>query len=187
MPLDFVIDRLDALPATRALAEGLPAPGARQGVAGLPGSSPAVLLAALARRLVQRVFVVITPTPTDAERWLADLRTLTGTAVALYPQREALGAEEPHFEIAGERVETLELLLSGQVRVLVTTARAAAERTGVPGTLRDMSLVLETGSRKGVEVGAQDAAPLQFATVIQRLETMGYARVPTVTEVAQFS
>src|SRR5207245_8785427 len=129
MPLDFVIDRLDALPATRALAEGLPASGARQGIAGLPGSSPAVLLAALARRLAQRVFVVITPTPTDAERWLADLRTLTGPAAALYPQREALGAEEPHFEIAGERVETLELLLSGQVRVLVTTARAAAERT----------------------------------------------------------
>src|SRR5207244_689466 len=77
-PLDFVIDRLDALPATRALAEGLPASGARQGIAGLPGSSPAVLLAALARRLAQRVFVVITPTPTDAERWLADLRTLTG-------------------------------------------------------------------------------------------------------------
>src|SRR5712664_289480 len=186
MPLDFVIDRLDALPATRALAEGLPAPGARLGVAGLPGSSPAVLLAALARRLPQRVFVVITPTPTDAERWLADLRMLTGSAVALYPQREALGAEEPHFEIAGERVETLELLLTGQVRVLVTTARAAAERTGVPGTLRDMRLVLETGRGKS-QVGAQQAAPLQFATVIQRLEAMGYARVATVTEVAQFS
>jgi len=162
MPLDFVIDRLDALPATRALAEGLPAPGARLGVAGLPGSSPAVLLAALARRLPQRVFVVITPTPTDAERWLADLRMLTGSAVALYPQREALGAEEPHFEIAGERVETLELLLTGQVRVLVTTARAAAERTGVPGTLRDMRLVLEKGRGKS-----------QFATVIQRLDAMG--------------
>src|SRR3989454_7572927 len=36
-------------------------------------------------------------------------------------------------------------------------------------------------------VGAQQAAPLQFATVIQRLEAMGYARVATVTEVAQFS
>src|SRR2546421_3706009 len=130
MPLDFVIDRLDALPATRALAEGLPASGARQGIAGLPGSSPAVLLAALARRLAQRVFVVITPTPTDAERWLADLRTLTGPAAALYPQREALGAEEPHFEIAGERVETLELLLSGQGRVLGTTAGAARQREG---------------------------------------------------------
>ena len=182
MPLDFVIDRLDALLATRALAEGLPASGTRLGISGLPGSSPAVLVAALARRLAQRVFVVITPTPTDAERWLADLRTLSGSGGgALYPQREALGAEEPHFEIAGERVETLELLLSGQVRVLVTTARAAAERTGVPGTLREMRLVLEKG------VGAQHAAPLQFATVIQRLEEMGYARVATVTEVAQFS
>ena len=179
MPLDFVIDRLDALPATRALAEGLPPPGARQGVAGLPGSSPAVLLAALARRLAQRVFVVITPTPTDAERWLADLRTLTGTAVALYPQREALGAEEPHFEIAGERVETLELLLSGQVRVLVTTARAAAERTGVPGTLQSMRLVLAKG-----EQGAGNGT---LSETVERLEAMGYVRVATVTEVAQFS
>src|SRR6267378_6115872 len=179
MPLDFVIDRLDALPATRALAEGLPAPGSRQGVAGLPGSSPAVLLAALARRLAQRVFVVITPTPSDAERWLADLRTLTGTAVALYPQREALGAEEPHFEIAGERVETLELLLSGQVRVLVTTARAAAEQTGVPAALQAMRLVLAKGE--------QGAGSGSLSDTVHRLEAMGYVRVPTVTEVAQFS
>ena len=179
MPLDFVIDRLDALPATRALAEGLPGPGARLGVARLPGSSPAVLLAALARRLPQRVFVVITPTPTDAERWLADLRMLTGSAVALYPQREALGAEEPHFEIAGERVETLELLLSGQVRVLVTTARAAAERTGVPGTLEAMRLVLAKGE--------QGAGSGSLGDTVGRLEAMGYVRVPTVTEVAQFS
>src|SRR5437660_355553 len=179
MPLDFVIDRLDALPATRALAEGLPASGARQGIAGLPGSSPAVLLAALARRLAQRVFVVITPTPTDAERWLADLRTLAGPAVALYPQREALGAEEPHFEIAGERVETLELLLSGQVRVLVTTARAAAERTGVPAALQAMRFVLAKGE--------QGAGSGSLSDTVQRLEAMGYVRVPTVTEVAQFS
>ena len=180
MPLDFVIDRLDALPATRALAEGLPASGARQGIAGLPGSSPAVLVAALARRLPQRVFVVVTPTPTDAERWLADLRTLTGTAV-LYPQREALGAEEPHFEIAGERVETLQLLLSGQARALVTTARAAAERTGVPAALRDMRLVLQAGS------GKRETGYVSLTDAIGRLHNMGYERVPTVTEVAQFS
>jgi len=176
MPLDFVIDRLDALTATRALAEGLPAPGARLGVAGLPGSSPAVLLAALARRLPQRVFVVITPTPTDAERWLADLRMLTGSAVCVVSTARGAGRRRATLEIAGERVETLELLLTGQVRVLVTTARAAAERTGVPGTLRDMRLVLEKGRGKS-----------QFATVIQRLDAMGYVRVPTVTEVAQFS
>jgi len=179
MPLDFLVDQMDALPATRALAEGLPPPGGRLAVGGLLGSSPALLLATLARRLAQRVFVVITSTPTEAERWLADLRTLAGGVVALYPQREALGAEEPHVEIAGERVETLELLLSGQVRVLVTTARAAAERTGVPAALRDMRLVLAPGKGDGGRVSLSD--------VVGRLTDMGYERVPTVTEVAQFS
>src|SRR5207302_1712043 len=155
-----------------------------RGVAGLPGSSAAVLLAALARRRAQRVFVVVTATPTDAERWLADLQALAGDAAALYPQREALGAEEPHVEIAGERIETIEALLSGRIRLLVTTARAAAERTGVPATLRDHRLVLGVGP---TSVGAPHAAPLRFADAVRRLEEMGYARVATVTEVAQFS
>src|SRR5437016_13964804 len=135
MSLAFLVDRFDELPATRALAAELPARGSRRAVAGLPGSSPAVLIAAVARRLPQRLFVVVAPTPTDAERWLADARALAGDAAVLYPQREALGAEEPHVEIAGERIETLEALLSGRVRMLVTTARAAAERTAVPAAL----------------------------------------------------
>jgi len=175
MPLTFLIDRFDALPATRALADALPGAGTRRGIAGLPGSSAAVLLAALARRRAQRVFVVVTATPTDAERWLADLQTLVGDAAALYPQREALGAEEPHVEIAGERIETLEALLSGRIRLLVTTARASAERTGVPAALGDMRLSLEAGPGQ------------RFADVVRRLEQMEYARVSTVTEVAQFS
>jgi transcription-repair coupling factor (superfamily II helicase) len=179
MPLDFLIDRFDELPATRALAQGLPAPGARLGVGGLPGSSPVVLLAALARRLPQRMFVVVAPTPSDAERWLADAQTLLGDAAALYPQREALGAEEPHVEIAGERIETLAGLLSGSVRLMVTTARALAERTGVPDALRSMRLVLAPK--------AHGAGSSTFRDVVQRLDAMGYSRVPTVTEVAQFS
>src|SRR6266699_1703375 len=175
MSLSFLIDRFDALPATRALADALPGAGGRRGIAGLPGSSAAVLLAALARRRSQRVFVVVTATPTDAERWLADLQALAGDAAALYPQREALGAEEPHVEIAGERIETLEALLSGRIRLLVTTARASAERTGVPAALGNTRLSLHAGGG------------LRFADVIRRLEEMGYTRVATVTEVAQFS
>jgi transcription-repair coupling factor (superfamily II helicase) len=175
MPLDFLLDRFDELPATRSLAEGgLPVPGSRLGVGGLFGSSPAVLVAALARRLPQRVFCVVSPTPADAERWLADLETLAGGAAALYPQRESLGAEEPHYEIAGERIETLEALLRGAVRILVTTARATAERTGVPGALAAMRLVLERG-------------PASLGEMLGRLERMGYERVAAVTEVAQFS
>ncbi len=176
MPLDFLLDRFDELPATRVLAEGLPTPGTRLGVGGLFGSSAAVLVATLARRLPQRAFCIVSPTPADAERWLADLETLVGGGggAVLYPQRESLGAEEPHYEIAGERIETLERLLSGSVRILVTTARATVERTGVPSALAAMRLVLEPGAAR-------------LADVLARLERMGYERVATVTEVAQFS
>src|SRR6059058_4422232 len=74
--------------------------------------------------------------------------------------------------------------LSAPIHLLVTTARAAAERTGVPATLRDNRLALGVGP---TSVGARHAAPLRFADAVRRLEEMGYARVATVTEVAQFS
>jgi transcription-repair coupling factor (superfamily II helicase) len=179
MPLDFLLEKFAELPANRALAADLPPAGKRAGVGGLPGSSPAVLVATLVRQLPQRLFAVVAPTPADGERWLADLQTLLGGGPhepALYPQREALGAEEPHFELAGERVETLEALLRGAVRVVVTTARASAERTAVPAALAQSRLVIEV-SNKGK--GLTDTA--------QRLDAMGYARVSTVTEVAQYS
>ena len=179
MPLDFLLEKFAELPANRALAADLPPAGKRAGVGGLPGSSPAVLVATLARQLPQRLFAVVAPTPADGERWLADLQALLGGGPdepALYPQREALGAEEPHFELAGERVETLEALLRGAVRVVVTTARASAERTTVPAALAQSRLVIEV-SKEGV--GLTETA--------QRLDAMGYARVPTVTEVAQYS
>src|SRR5260370_926695 len=84
-------------------------------------------------------------------------------------------------ELAGERIETVEALLSGRVRLLVTTARAGAERTGVPAALASLRLVLAAGRVPGA------AGPGSFSAVIERLEAMGYARVSTVTEVAQFS
>src|SRR6267378_4511709 len=177
MPLDFLLDRFQDLPATRSLVERLPAPGNRVGVGGLPGSSPAALVAALSRRLSQRVFTVVAPTPADAERWLADLQTLLpADSSALYPQRESLGAEEPHYELAGERIETLEALLRGAVRVLITTARASAERTAVPAALEQARLV--------VAVNKEERS---LTETTQRLDAMGYERVPTVTEVAQYS
>ena len=74
--------------------------------------------------------------------------TSTDEGVALYPQREALGEDEPHYEIAGERAETIEALLQGRLRVLVTTARATAERTLVPAALERLRLRLAPGERR---------------------------------------
>ena len=118
---------------------------------------------------------VVAPTPADAERWLSDLQFLSDEPLALYPQREALGEEEPHYEIAGERVETIEALLGGRLRIVVTTARAIAERTLVPASLERSRLRLAKGTRIRPQVLVQD------------LEAMGFRRVTTVTEVAEFS
>jgi transcription-repair coupling factor (superfamily II helicase) len=175
MRLRPVLDAFARTPATIDLAERLPARGATLRLGGLPGSSGAVLAAWLASRFPQRLLAVVAPTPGDAERWLTDLAHLTDEGVALYPQREALGEDEPHYEIAGERAETIEALLQGRLRLLVTTARATAERTLMPAALERLRLRLATGDRRSP------------AEVARTLERMGYQRVPTVTEVAEFS
>jgi len=173
--LELVLDAFARSPAIQGLAERLPGRGHSIRLAGLPGSSGAVLVAWLVRRFPGRLFVIVAPSPGDAERWLSDLALLTDAPVALYPQREALGEDEPHYEIAGERAETIESLLRGRLRVLVTTARATAERTLVPAALERLTLSLKVGARQ----------PL--GNVVAALERMGYRRVPTVTEVAEFS
>jgi transcription-repair coupling factor (superfamily II helicase) len=121
------------------------------------------------------LIVVLASGPSDAERWLADLSVLLGDRAALYPQREALGEEEPHLEIAGERVETVGKLLEGKVSVLVTTLRATAERTRIPRAARDFRLELRRGDRE------------RLSRVVERLQEMGYERRPSVRDVTQFA
>ena len=175
MKLKPVMDAFERAPATIELASRLPGRATALELGGLAGSSGAVLAAWVAREQAQRLVLVIAPTPGEAERWLTDLALLTDGAVALYPQREALGEEEPHYEIAGERAETIEALLRGRLRILVTTARATAERTLVPAALEALRLRLAVGERRPP------------AGVAEALARMGYRRVGTVTEVAEFS
>ena len=136
--LATLLDAVSALPAFQRLTAALPAPRARVTVDGLPGSSDAAVAAALVRRSEEgRATVIVTATLAEAERWLADLDALLGAdAAALYPPREGFGEVEPHLEVAGERVETLERLARGEVRTLVTTARAVLERTRLPIAVR---------------------------------------------------
>ncbi|MEO8453081.1 MAG: DEAD/DEAH box helicase, partial [Gemmatimonadota bacterium] len=173
--LPTVLDGFGRTRFATALLDGLPEPGHALRLGGLPGSSAAVMIAWLARERPNELLVVMAPTPAEAERWLADLGHLTSLPAALYPQREALGEEEPHLEIAGERTETLAALVSGELRLLVTTARAMAEKTAIPEALSALRL--------GLTVGTDE----RLVGVVERLNAMGYAKVPTVTEVAQYS
>jgi len=148
MKLRPVLDAFSRTPAAVDLAERLPGRAEAVRLGGLHGSSGAVLAAWLVSRFPQRLLTIVATTPGEAERWLTDLAHLTDEGVALYPQREALGEDEPHYEIAGERAETIEALLQGRLRVLVTTARATAERTLMPAALERLRLRLATGERR---------------------------------------
>src|SRR6187402_2762482 len=128
MGLPRLLDAIEALPAFARIARALPGPGASVRIGGLAGSSDAVFVAALARAQPQRLIVVVADQVGEAERWLADLQALVDDIpVALYPPREGFGEVEPHAEVAGERVETLEKLGRSGVRLLLTTARAVLE------------------------------------------------------------
>jgi transcription-repair coupling factor (superfamily II helicase) len=96
MKLRPVLEAFGRSPGAIELAERLPARAEALRLGGLHGSSGAVLAAWLAARFPQRLLAVVAPTPGEAERWLTDLAHLTDDGVALYPQREALGEDEPH-------------------------------------------------------------------------------------------
>lgn len=178
MPLPFLIDRVRSARAFGELSRELPGAGASVRVAGVYGSLPALVLAGLHRERPERVWVAVADTPDAAEDLLADLEALLGEeSAALFPQRESLPYEEgeSHVEVGGRRVETLEALLTGRVRTLVTTLRALQERFQAPRSLDDLRLVLRTG---------EERSPAGLAA---RLEEMGFEPVPAVESVGQFA
>src|SRR3954453_9761391 len=147
-----LLDAIDRLPAFTRLLNTLPSPSERRTLGGLPGSADACVVAALTRRHSNRFFVIATESVTEAERWLADLGTLVDeTPIAMYPPREGFGEAEPHMEVAGERVETLERLTRGEIHVLITTARALLERTRMPKALQELRVELRKGSTHRLE------------------------------------
>ncbi len=176
MPLPQLLAATESLGELKELLVRLPPPGTRRRVGGLCGSSDAVILASLARLAPQRFYVLVSDDVAGAERWLADLTSLTEPEqVAFYPPRESFGEAEAHAEIAGERVETLERIGRGDLRVVITTSRALLERTQLPRALAASRLELRKGDRRRPE------------DLASHLERIGFERVPMVEDVAQFS
>ncbi|MEE8135228.1 MAG: transcription-repair coupling factor [Gemmatimonadales bacterium] len=163
------------LPILRALAEDLPLRGTITTLGGLPGASPAVMIAALAEQDPQRFFLIVAHTPAVAERWCSDLDVLMADSIRLYPQREALGEEEPHLEIAGERAETVQAIVQSEARVVVTTLRALAE----------VSRMSDAVVAYRIELAKHTASDL--SDIVVTLEQMGYERVPSVRDVGEFA
>jgi transcription-repair coupling factor (superfamily II helicase) len=174
--LPVLLEVVESLPALSEANALLPPRQPRVCLAGLPGSSDSVVIACLTRLNPGRFFVVVAESVASAERWLADIGSLDADlGVAFYPPREAFGEAEPHAEVAGERVETLERIGRGSVRILLTTARALVERTQLPRALAQTRLELRRGDVRRPEALAG------------HLESIGFERVTMVDDVAQFS
>ena len=176
MPLPQLLSIIESLGEFRELLDEMPAPGARR--ESVDCEDPATPWCSLRSPGMQarRFFVVVNDDVAGAERWLADLTTLVeAEAVAFYPPRESFGEAEAHAEIAGERVETLERIGQGDLRILITTTRALLERTQLPRALASARVEL----RKGDTRRPEDLA--------SHLEAIGFERVPMVEDVAQFS
>ncbi|HEX9108185.1 MAG TPA: transcription-repair coupling factor [Longimicrobiales bacterium] len=153
-------------------------PGSALRVGGLAGSSPALLAAALAEDAPNRLWIMVAPDPPAGEALHADIEALLEPGrAAYYPQRETLTYEaaEHHLEVSGLRVEALESVLAGQVRLLVTTPRALQERAEIPTALTELRLSLRVG---------QALSPAELG---QRLLGLGFERVPLVEGVGEFA
>jgi transcription-repair coupling factor (superfamily II helicase) len=173
-----LIDAIRAQPAFTIVAATLPDAGARLRMGGLTGSAAALVVAALAHARPNRVWLVLAHSPAEAEAWVADLHILLGEdAAVLFPQRETLPYEssQEHVELSGLRVEALEALLTGRARILVTTARAVQEVSDLPTELAELRLTIAVG----------DA--FRPADLMQRLDEMGFERVPIVEAVGHYA
>jgi transcription-repair coupling factor (superfamily II helicase) len=165
-------------PAFARLAERIRSGSSPVGASGLAGSAPALLAAALAEHEPQRLVVVVAASPPHAEAVEADLHAILDEERArLYAQRETLPYEagEHHLEVSGLRVEALEALLAGRVRVLVTTPRALQELSDLPASLEDLRVRIASGDA---------LAPQELAG---RLEELGFERVPLVQGVGEYA
>jgi len=165
-------------PAFTQLEKILPQPGTTRIATGLSGSAATLLAAALADAHPNRLWVIVAPTPPEAESIEADLHAyLDEAASVLYPQRETLPYEaaEHHLEVSGLRVEALEALLAGRARILVTTARALQERAEMPSALAELRLTLRVGDS------------VRLTELVERLESMGFDKTPLVEGVGEFA
>ena len=177
--VNAILSAVGSCPVVRSTARALPAPGERLVLGGAVGSLAPAVIAALHRENPARTFVVVAASPQDAISAEADLEAvLDGDGEShLYPQKEALPYEEsePHLEIGGLRVEAVEALFSGRIRIVVTTLRALQEKVPIPARLAELRQTLRVGQE------------IPFGDLVESLEDKGFERTALVEEVGQFA
>ncbi|MGE5815136.1 MAG: transcription-repair coupling factor, partial [Acidobacteriota bacterium] len=145
-----------------------------QRITGLTSSAKGLLVAAAAS---ERPTLVIVPSDGDAEQLTCDARFFLaaleglseadlGRAVLPLPSPEVdpYRGLSPHFEVSSARARALHALVTGQARILVSSAAGLLPRVSAPARVLSTSMEL----KPGVEIAPQDLGAL--------LAEAGYAR-----------
>jgi transcription-repair coupling factor (superfamily II helicase) len=177
MPGRKIVDIAIGEGAFDDIVRGLREGGPRHWVKGLLGSSKSLLAAVLANEF-PHVWVIITPTFSDAEHTFDDMATFLGEEhVQLFSEWETLPYERrsPLSSITESRLLTLSRLSLGEPVVIVTTPKAVMQTTISRGMLAEVTHRLAVGDTLELEAFARS------------LVDLGYKRVRLVEESGDFS
>jgi transcription-repair coupling factor (superfamily II helicase) len=150
-------------------------PGKDAVVTGVAGSLGALLFSRIQEK-TNRQLVLVTPEKSTALNLADDILLAAGEGSV----RVFLGRED-HESVLGERsretndVQTLRLLTTGDVKILITHAAGLAARLPLPAAVKKDALVLSTGS------------PTGFDEVVRRLQQFHFDRADIVEQPGEYA
>ncbi|MEI6634557.1 MAG: hypothetical protein WCP22_12170, partial [Chlamydiota bacterium] len=175
----LIVDSCAGAPSAARLVDIL-AEGGSSSVSGVFGSALAALLAA-ARARLGRPILLVTHGPREAEDAAADLETVAGESVYLFPAWETLPGDriEPHADLLGDRFQLMAALSAGRSGagvppIVVAPSRAVSQRIALPASFDGEMLRLFRGVRFPLE------------DLVSRLGAGGYRRVEMVEEKGEY-
>ncbi|MCI0530981.1 MAG: transcription-repair coupling factor, partial [candidate division Zixibacteria bacterium] len=177
MPLERLLKYTESSNALSELVSKLADKSASATVTGYAGSGKGWLQAGLSGRL-SRPLAIITSSETEAENTKNDLAVFLGEdQVKLFPGWEInpLEAEAPEPEVISERLECLNWLMHQNKGIVVIPMQAIFQPTLSPSGLKENLLEIKVGQE------------LELASLLQKLEKLGFNRTPWVEEVANYS
>ncbi|UCE03202.1 MAG: transcription-repair coupling factor [Candidatus Latescibacterota bacterium] len=172
-----MLDRLLSRAAQEDLLRQL-LPKSNGGVFTSLSGSSASLMAALLFRERPTQTLVIAPKLDDAEGLAHDLATLLPDhPVLFYPEFEILpyDSRSPYKGITGQQVEVLHHVLSGEMCVVVTSAKGLKWKIQPPEEIVDYTLRFSVGEE------------IDYEATMARFAEMGYYAVPRVESPGDFA
>ncbi|MBU8922395.1 MAG: transcription-repair coupling factor [Bacteroidales bacterium] len=173
---DYLKDRIAGLPAFEGLEKRLEQDSGRIPVAGLAGSSQALVLSTLLRGKHGPV-IVITTDPVSARDMEWELSSFGVEKVVAYPEDEILPYDyhDPDRNLTGMQMTALESVLDGSCEVLVCTMRSLLKKIFAPRLFR--SLVFEVEQDREYDI----------YELADRLVQLGYERHEIVEAKGHFA